>query len=51
MSEDYWREYGVRTITINEGALLALTSVFPLELLGAVVAIKMAATINCPPPA
>ena len=35
-----WREYGVRTITINDGAFLALTSVFPLELLGAVVAIK-----------
>ena len=49
LSGDNWREYGVRTITINEGALLALTSVFPLELLGAVVAIKMAAAIDCPP--
>ena len=49
LSGNNWREYGVRTITINEGALLALTSVFPLELLGTVVAIKMAAAIDCPP--
>ena len=28
LTGDNWKEYGVRTITINEGALLALKSVF-----------------------
>ena len=49
LAGENWREFGISTITINEGSLLALTSVFPLELIGAVVAIKIAAAINCAP--
>ena len=49
LAGEHWRGFGIRTITINEGSLLALTSVFPLELTGAVVAIKIAAAINCAP--
>ena len=43
-----WRGIGVRTITINECALLALSSVFPLELVASVVAIKIAAILDTP---
>ena len=49
-SGENWRELGVRTITINEGWLLSSDSVFPFELMAAVVAIKIAAALgtnNC----
>ena len=45
-----WRELGVRTITICEGGMLNADSVFPFELMAAVVAIKIAASLethNC----
>jgi ribonuclease HI len=45
-----WRELGVRTITISEGGMLNADSVFPFELMAAVVAIKIAASLethNC----
>ena len=45
-----WRELGVRIITICEGGMLNADSVFPFELMAAVVAIKIAASLethNC----
>ena len=45
-----WSELGVRTITICEGGMLNADSVFPFELMAAVVAIKIAASLethNC----
>jgi hypothetical protein len=44
-----WRDAGVRAIRITDGHLIAPSSVFPLELLSTVVAIKIAASleINC----
>jgi hypothetical protein len=44
-----WRDAGVRAIRITEGSLIAPSSVFPLELLSTVVAIKISAALdrNC----
>ena len=42
-----WRDEGVRAIRIAEGAFIAPSSVFPLELLSTVVAIKIGAALNC----
>ena len=42
-----WRDAGVRAIRITDGHLIAPSSVFPLELLSTVVAIKIAASLEC----
>ena len=42
-----WRDAGVRAIRITDGNLIAPSSVFPLELLSTVVAVKIAETLEC----
>ena len=44
----HWRSIGVHCIRITDGALIASLSVFPLELLASVMAIKIAACLLCP---
>ena len=41
-----WRDAGVRAIRITEGSFIAPSSVFPLELLSTVVAVKIGAALG-----
>ena len=43
---EHWRSMGVHCFRITDGALIASLSVFPLELLAPVVAIKIAACLH-----
>ena len=44
---EHWRSMGVHCFRITDGALIASLSVFPLELIASVVAIKIAACLHC----
>ena len=46
-ASEHWRSMGVHCFRITYGALIASLSVFPLELLASVVAIKIAACLHC----